>query len=243
MKSKGSLTDDGSVVYAGKNIAQTVQATKDGVRINTVITSLDSPQEFHHTLDLSSDLRLATGAELEQLTPPEGRTEPLKGVYTLNSNNDLVGEISAPWAIDAKGKEVPTYYTIEGNAVIQHVEHRGAAVTYPVVADPWLGFDLISKATWEHRGEGWTLKVSPTGWARANAPSYLVGVAGWNELYAKYKNRGLNVNLDGMLDQYICHQQFAFWKSTWILDEWRPNVGYLQTVNSMCNPGGGKIID
>ncbi|USR79688.1 hypothetical protein [Arcanobacterium pinnipediorum] len=99
-------------------------------------------------------------------------------MYILNSNNDLVGGISAPWAIDTKGMEVPTYYTIEGNAVIQHVEHRGADVTYPVVADPWLGFDLISTARWEHRGEGWTLKVSPTGWARANAPGYLVGVAG-----------------------------------------------------------------
>lgn len=241
--SKGVLAQDRSVVFEAENLAQTVHATKHGIRINTVITSRNSPQDIHHKLELSSGLRLVTGAELERLAPPEGRTEPLKGVYILNSDNDLVGGISAPWAVDARGVAVPTRYTIEGNVVVQHVEHRGSGVTYPVVADPWLGLDLISKATWEHRSKGWTLKVSPTGWARANAPGYLVGVAGWEELYSKYKNKGLNTNLGGMRDQYICHQQFVFWKATWNLDEWRPDVSYAQTVNSKCNPGGGKIID
>ena len=76
-----------------------------------------------------------------------------------------------------------------------------------------------------------------------------MGVAGWNELYSKYKNvgRGIKRNLSGMRDQYICHQQFAAIRSprkpTWNLDEWRPDVGYVKTVVASCNLGEGSEFD
>jgi hypothetical protein len=77
----------------------------------------------------------------------------------------------------------------------------------------------------------------------------MVGLAGWNELYTKYGNvgSGIKFNLTGMKDQYICHQQVvavvAPNKSSWNLDEYRPSVGYLATVNAQCNPGGQNIFD
>jgi hypothetical protein len=114
-----------------------------------------------------------------------------------------------------------------------------------VVADPWLWIDLIDHADWRYVTDfsGWTLMVTPTTWARANAGGYLVGVAGWDELYDKYKNAGLDTNLGSMRNQYICHQRFVALyspnKPTWNLDEWRPDVGYWETVNQKCNPGGG----
>jgi len=118
-----------------------------------------------------------------------------------------------------------------------------ASATTPVARQAWLGRDLISSASWEHLAPGWTLRVTPTRWARAHAGRYEVGVAGWNELYSKYRNRGLNQNLDGMRDQWICHQQFVAVReprrATWNLDEWRPNVSYAETVRARCNPGGG----
>jgi hypothetical protein len=99
----------------------------------------------------------------------------------------------------------------------------------------------------DRTGDGWTLEATPTWWARANAGSHLVGVHGCNELYSKYRNRGLNTNLNGMRDQYICHQQFVAIrcpnKPTWNLDEWRPDVGYWQTVNSSCNTDGPRWFD
>ena len=53
--------------------------------------------------------------------------------------------------------------------------------------------------------------------------------------------------LNGMRDQLICHQQIVAikdpGKATWNIDEWRPDVGYLQTVNASCNPGGAKWFD
>lgn len=32
-------------------------------------------------------------------------------------------------------------------------------------------------------------------------------------------------------------------KATWNLDEWRPSVGYLQTVAQSCNPAGARWFD
>jgi hypothetical protein len=114
------------------------------------------------------------------------------------------------------------------------------------VSDPWLGAALIDHATWRYHSEGWTFEVTPTWWQRANN-GYWPAASGWDELYSRYRYSGLNTNLEGMRDQYICHVQIVSVRSpskpTWNLDEWRPNVGYWQTINSSCNPGGSKWFD
>ncbi len=178
--------------------------------------------------------------------PPEGATAS-DAIFIVDSEGNTVGGFSSPWAKDANGNNVATHYEIRSENLVQVVDHRGSDVAYPVVADPYLGFDMIKSASWVHHSEGWTLQVTPTGWSRFNAGGYVPGVYGWRELYAKYKDRGLNTNLDGMRDQYICHQQIvavrAPNKATWNLDEWRPNVSYAQTLNASCNPGGSKWFD
>ncbi|WP_245993465.1 DUF2599 domain-containing protein [Xylanimonas allomyrinae] len=248
---RGALASDGSVVYAGQGSTDaTVQPTEDGMRIHTVISDASAPTRFVHDVTLSPGLRLvmmsdipvdnAEGALMHEAGEPSG-------VLFLDAEDHVVGGFSSPWAKDANGMDVPTHYEIQDGALVQYVDHMGSDVAYPVVADPYLGFSLISSASWTKYAEGRTLKVTPTGWSRANAGSYLAGVSGWDELYSKYKNSGLNTNLDGMRDQYICHQQIVALrspgKSTWNLDEWRPDVSYVQTVNSSCNPGGAKWFD
>ena len=136
-------------------------------------------------------------------------------------------------------------------------------------ADAYLGFDLIKNAYWTLRNvkingiqkPSYTLEVVPTAWARAQAGGFLPGAFGWNEVMAKFKNtakyvynritnkpvtpqitRGIRFNLGGLRDQRICHQQFAFFKATWNLDEIRPDVSYAATVAAACNPGSG-ILD
>ncbi len=117
----------------------------------------------------------------------------------------------------------------------------GASAVAPAASEArWLGRNLIHSASWTHRPAGWTLMVSPTRWARGWAGngylSYRVGAAGWKELYRKYRSRGLNTNLGGMRDQFICHQQIGAFRKTWNLDEWRPDVSYAQTIRDLCNP-------
>lgn len=240
---EASMADDGTIVYNGKSVSQTVQPTTDGVRINTVINSSGSPEDYRHRIELSDGLRLITAQELQNLLDIDQDDSRPNAIYVVNDDDEIVGGVAAPWAYDSTGKRIETSFSLEGNTLIQHVRHRSAQVSYPIVADPWIGKSLIASAKWVNRSEGRTLMVSPTGWARFNGGDYLVGNAGWNELYSKYKTKGLTKNLGGMKDQFICHQEFAFLKSTWNLDEWRPDVSYAQTVNSKCNPGGGKIID
>ena len=36
--------------------------------------------------------------------------------------------------------------------------------------------------------------------------------------------------------QYRCHVDIAPWKDRWNLEEFRPNVGYVRTLATLCNP-------
>jgi hypothetical protein len=225
----------GAVVYSdtGRSAAAGVRVFDSGVQIATVLGSASSPRSFSYPLTLPA------GAHIQSLDKG--------GLVFVSADGNALGGFAAPWATDANGKTVATTYQVQGNTVVQQVQ-TDASTAYPVVADPYLWIDLISSASWSyHSGYGWTLEVTPTTWARAQAGSYLVGTYDWNELYSKYKNSGLNTNLNGMRDQLICHQVVVAvvspTKATWNLDEWRPDVGYVQTVNSRCNPGGSVIWD
>ncbi|MFC3686752.1 hypothetical protein [Aquipuribacter hungaricus] len=78
------------------------------------------------------------GAELQTFTEA--------GIQTISvvKDNELVGTIEAPWAVDANGVAVPTHYEVRGPKLIQVVE-TDANTAFPVVADPtvktrWYGF-------------------------------------------------------------------------------------------------------
>jgi hypothetical protein len=244
----GALAADGSVAYVEPGpVDHAVQATTDGFRIHTVISGNNAPTEFTHAVTLPKGGRLV--AERDMPLPEGGNREDTgDAVFIVDAAGKVLGGFSAPWAKDANGTALKTHYEVRSTSMVQIVDHRTAKVAYPVVADPYLGFDMIQSASWTYNsGYGFTLAVTPTGWSRSLAGGYLPGVYGWNELYAKYSSRGLNTNLDGMRDQYICHQQVVAvrdpLKSTWNLDEWRPDVSYLQTINARCNPGGSVWFD
>ncbi len=229
-----SLTKDGSLVYddLANRADITVQAVSSGVRIATKLESASAPTRYSFGL-----------------TVPTGATVAMSDTSVLiaDAAGEFLGGLSPAWAQDANGVDVPTHYELSGNVVTQVVDTSNTAIAYPVVADPYLWRDLISSARWAYHTEGWTLMVAPTGWARFNAGSYGIGKLDWNELYAKYRNSGLNTNLGGMRDQLICHQQIVAIRSprkpTWNLDEWRPDVSYTSTVNASCNPGGSRWFD
>lgn len=217
--------DDVTAVYPAAstgNTALAIQTFEDGARIHTVLANASAPTSFAYPVSVPS------GGNIEDLGG---------GMLSINdSAGEAIGYVNSPWARDANGTAVPTRFEIVGSSVIQHVDHRSSNFTYPVVADPFLGKSLVKSAKWSWRNNQWTLKVTPTGWSRFNAGSYGVGKKGWKELRSKYGSKGLNYNLGGMKDQYICHQQAAFFKPTWNLDEKRKNVSYAKTVAKLCNP-------
>jgi hypothetical protein len=246
----GVRASDGSVVYDQQgSVDRTVQATTDGFRIHTVIAGASAPTEFTHSLVLPTGASVVLESGLPQDPENPGPLDPglVSGAYIRDTSGNVLGGFGSPWATDANGAKVPTHFEIRSGALVQVVEHRASGVAYPVVADPYLGRAMISSYTWAyHSGYGYTLRVAPTGWSRSLAGAYLAGVYGFRELQAKTSGT-LNTNVDGMRDQYICHQQVVAvvspTKATWNLDEWRPNVSYASTVNARCNPGGSVIWD
>jgi Protein of unknown function (DUF2599) len=212
----------------------TVEDVNGSVRISMITKTATAPRKFSFplTLPAGSELRLQDDGSV------------IAVAQTVSGMKYIAG-VKAPYAYDATGKAVATRFQVSGTTLTQTISPPADA-TYPIVSDPWLGKDLIDHATWVHHAEGWTLQVTPTGWQRF-WNGYWPASAGWDELYSKYRNLGLNTNLQGMRDQYICHVQIVSVRApnrpTWNLDEWRPNVGYVQTINSSCNPGGAKWFD
>lgn len=229
------VASDGTVTFASKTAPTSlaIQAFDQGVRIHVVLKSALASSAYAYVMSLP------TGGSVQLLANG--------GVAILASDNSFGGGFAPPWATDSDGRAVPTHYELRGSTLMQIVDHTAGQYTYPVVADPYYGLTLIDHASWVWHTEGWTFAVTPTFWARMNAGSYSAGAAGWDELYDRYRNSGLNTNLNGMRDQYICHQVFVAvrdpGRATWNIDEWRPDVGWFQTVNSQCNPGGPKWFD
>lgn len=160
----------------------------------------------------------------------------------------LLAALGRPTARDGRGATVPARYEVTDGAIVRVVDHLRTVAVDAVLSMDYLGLDVISRADWSLEWNfGRVLHVTPTGWSRANAGGYISGVSGWDELYSKYRNRGLNTNVEGLRDQYICHQQIVAIRApnrpTWNLDEWRPDVSYAATVNASCNPGGPVWLD
>jgi Ca2+-binding RTX toxin-like protein len=119
---------DGSVVYqdSSGHVGITVQSDIEGsVRISTIIGSSDAPSEYRYPLTLPAEAHL----ELES----NG------GVAIMAADGAYLGGVMPPWAKDAVGSLVPTSYRIEGATIVQMVDLSGAAITYPVIADPTWG--------------------------------------------------------------------------------------------------------
>lgn len=161
-----------------------------------------------------------------------------KVTFTTNENGSLnvvngagvdVAGVNAPWAVDATGAALPTRFEVDGTKVTQHIETEGAV--FPVSADPTVCGNKIDRVSRFWRDGGWTLSVRPTGCGR-----WWNGYSGWVEAQRESGRWYSGSRGNSMWNQYICHFDWAPYKSTWNLDEWRPDRGYWGTVRSGCNP-------
>jgi hypothetical protein len=102
---------------------QIVQPLSQGFRILNVLNSASSKREF------SFNLTVPESAELEEVD----------GAIRVVLRGEILGQIRAPWALDALGNKVSTHYVIDGLTVTQYVDPDKTAV-YPIVADPEWGY-------------------------------------------------------------------------------------------------------
>ncbi len=119
---------------ASNGSANAVQVgNDDSMRMLTIIDSPSAPSAYDYKITL----------------PHEGRVELLaSGAAILLDNDDnLVATIGAPWAKDANGKSVKTWFTTDGTTLTQHIKHKSKGVAYPITADPWWNWNVALKVT------------------------------------------------------------------------------------------------
>ncbi|WP_454979552.1 hypothetical protein [Corynebacterium propinquum] len=120
MPSGASLRHPNSETAQGE---YSLHTTAHGDTFSQIITidSPNSPDTYTFDFDL-----------------PEGFTlekAPNGGAFFRSSEDEITGRIKAPWAVDAAGNQVNTYFEIQDNQLIQKVD-LSADLHYPVTADP-----------------------------------------------------------------------------------------------------------
>ena len=85
--------------------------------------------------DYSFEYNLDEGCKLVSAAEYLGDEYDTGEVYLVDNTNQIISIIDAPWAKDANGNELNTYYVIEGNKIVQHIDFD-ENTAFPVVADP-----------------------------------------------------------------------------------------------------------
>ena len=223
-----SEVDHGIVALSDESSSSIVPVIlEDGsVAIHSVLQDASAPRSYDYELDLPE------GATLH-LSPDSG------GVTVVGADGTPILFVGAPWAKDANGETVPTHYSVNGTTLTQHIEVSGNGA-FPVVADPWLGIDLVSSMNWTWvAGSGWRLNVNPTPWARTRTGDPLwiaIGAAGYNEIYNKLPaSQRSRLTISGE-QQYQCHVGFAAIDPQWNMEMWKPRKDLVtQWIGSSCN--------
>jgi hypothetical protein len=136
----GQQVAPGVVAYASNDgSANAVQATEDGgVRMLTVIDNPNAPTKYDYKISV-----------------PEGGTIQIiqdGSAIVLDANGQVLATVATPWAKDARGKQIRTWFTTDDTTLTQHVKHNVRGVVYPVTADPsfnwsWTGVTIYFNKT------------------------------------------------------------------------------------------------
>lgn len=148
---KAKRGDKGTIVYTNDNSSTSfaVQPINDngidGVRSLININNSTASREYSFTFDLDEGTKLVTDEEFLG-----GKQYSNGEVYIVDKQNIVIGTIDKPWAYDAKGKAVKTYYKIEnGNKLTQVIDFSNDSA-FPIVADPsaWQITKCVGSISW-----------------------------------------------------------------------------------------------
>lgn len=235
---------DNKLIYSGINSKTDiiVDGVDGGVRQIINIKDSSAPSFYDFNVELSPGDKLELTSE--------------NGSVVKDKDNKTKVVVAKPWARDANGKELMTWYTIQNsNTLRQNIDLKNAV--FPVVADPaWCG-NQINKVQWAWRNiysnrHNWSLEVSPTWCGRFLATDTW---GAWTEVYdltprcSRYSgntcvtipwNKQWNTSQYwSMYNQFVCHYAnplAQITKSEWNLEPWRPNVGLSGMYRARCNP-------
>lgn len=159
------LAMDDSVVFpeVAADTTAVVKATEDGgAQVVVALDSADAPST------LSFPVSAPEGSSLQQ--NDDGSVTILGPPQDIEGGQQYaeLGQIEAPWAVDATGAAVETTYSINGTTLVQSVQ-TDEATAYPVTADPKFSVGWGIYVRWS-RGEAlWLTGLGLTATAGAVA--------------------------------------------------------------------------
>ncbi|MFI6407826.1 hypothetical protein [Streptomyces sp. NPDC050548] len=123
-----------------------IQSVSDGARLLSVANSAAAAHRMTYTLSLPAGAQLVPAtASLDDESDNDPDFTPT--TYVIVRNDQVIGDIEAPWAKDADGTPVPTSYSVSGDQLIQTVDFTSANA-FPVVADPKVSFGWWIYTRW-----------------------------------------------------------------------------------------------
>ncbi|TIC81713.1 hypothetical protein E8D37_11000 [Nocardioides sp. GY 10127] len=128
-----------------------MKASSDGDA--QLLAVLNSPES-------STSLEFPVGDSDTTLTENEDGSVSVTRPVTLDDGTTVpvnVGEILAPWSVDANGAPVATNYSIRGNTLVQHI-YPSSDTAYPIVADPSVKVTLFG--VYIHWSQSDALKIA-----------------------------------------------------------------------------------
>lgn len=132
---------NGTVAYPSSDgSANAVQATNDGgVRMLTVIDNSNASTKYDYKIAVPS------GGTIKVTT--DG------GAVVLDNAKQVIAVVEKPWAKDANGALVQTYFTTNGQTLTQVIKHDTHGVAYPVTADPRFSWGWSGVTVYFNRSE------------------------------------------------------------------------------------------
>lgn len=148
--SDANITKNGTVIYKNEEqpVSFAIQPINnnsfEGVRTLINIKNNTAPKEYSFTFDLDEGSKLISDSEYlgEEFSSGE--------IFIVNSENIIVGIIDKPWAYDANGEAVETYYRIDNTNTLTQVVNFTNDNAFPIVADPsaWQVTKCAAAITW-----------------------------------------------------------------------------------------------
>ena len=96
-----------------------MQPTEFGVRSIVNIKDSSAPKEYKFELDIPAGHKLISSADYFGDVP--GNELDTEEVFIVDENNIIQSVFGKAWAVDANGVDVPTYYEVVDNTLIQTV--------------------------------------------------------------------------------------------------------------------------
>jgi hypothetical protein len=121
-----------------------VLSRSDGFGASSIIalTSANAPQEYDFSVAPVPGSRLV-------VTPDGG----IDDVISRGGVTYAIGHVDRPWAVDARDRDVPTWFSVEGTTLTQHIDTTGAS--FPVAADPHYTWGWVSGTVYFNKTETW----------------------------------------------------------------------------------------